>query len=592
MKIFLYKSRLVQKKILESNIDIKKNKFINIKNKKILVLSLVNNCSGSVYYINHFIKDLLKSFEHIKFCFFTNNNKDQTNKILSNLARENKDLLILKYYDEDITTDNRIEKFAQYRNINFEYAIKYFGYDFDYVIVFDSDLHDYIPVQALIDSLSIDHQWSCISSNCCYKNSSYYYDYLALRLSKQSIDIKKIYPDFNMHYGHDESWLNRLLIMDGGWLKTKCAFGGLSIYHMNELYDIYEKYGNLYDISNLPPYSAEHISLSLKLKNDILINSNIRYQNNITIEGKMYKKSVAFVPRDAGFFSVFNFYIGGLAQGSRMYPLWNKEELIKLHGSNKHFAYWTENYNSWFDYFEPVKFFENDNTHLCDNYLALPRYSGEHGPPEFRIPAQTKELLKGDKEVFNRWRENTHTYYRRFIKLCPEISENIESIWNSLTKNINNQNIIGVHYRHPSHFVESGKIYLENYFNEIDNILSKYPESMIFLASDNNFGIYAFLEKYQNKIIYIDNIDRITMPEFLHWSFGLTEGKPDDVGFINNKGYDLHAQRVDKVNNKTTTTDLLKEVFCLSKCNQLIGCTSNIILAISYINPKIEIITL
>lgn len=591
MKIFIYKSSHAQAKILRSNIDIKQNLLVDTTNKKILVLSLINNCSGSIYYINDFVKKLSENFPYIKFCFLTNNNKDQTSQILSNLATTYKDLLVIKYHDEIITKDNRIEKFANYRNINFEYAVKYFGNNFDYVIIFDSDIHGHIPVQPIINSLCIDQKWSCISGNCCYKNSSYYYDYLALRLSKQSIDITKIYPTFNMHYGHSESWINNLLIMDG-WIKTKCAFGGLSIYHMNELYDIYEQYGALYDISNLPPYSAEHISLNLKLKNDILINSNIRYQNNIIIEGKMYKNAVAFVPRDAGFFSVFNFYIGGLSQGSRMYPLWNKEELIKLHGSNKHFAYWTDNYNSWFDYFEPVEFFENDNTHLCDNYLALPRYSGEHGPSEFRIPARTKELLKGDKEIFNRWRENIHSYYKNFIKLRPQINDSIELIWNSLTENINSQKIIGIHYRHPSHFVESGKIYLEDYFHQIDELLTLHPESNIFLASDSQFGIYSFLEKYQDKILYIKNIDRLSMPEFLHWSFALVDGHADNVGFINGKGYELQHKRVDSNDNKKMTIDLLTEILCLSRCDYLISTVSNIPLAISYINPKIEIITL
>ena len=82
------------------------------------------------------------------------------------------------------------------------------------------------------------------------------------------------------------------------------------------------------------------------------------------------------------------------------------------------------------------------------------------------------------------------------------------------------------------------------------------------------------------------------MAEFLHWAFGLADGKADHVGFINGKGYELHHKRVKQNNNKKMTIDLLKEVLCLSKCNQLINNISNIPLAISYINPNIEIITL
>lgn len=297
----------------------------------------------------------------------------------------------------------------------------------------------------------------------------------------------------------------------------------------------------------------------------------------------------AFVPRDAGFFSVFNFYIGVLTQGLKSYPLWNKQELLNLHRTNNHFAYWTDSYNCWFDYFEPIQFFENDTTHTSNQYLQLTRYSGEYGPDEFRIPAITKDLLKGDKNRFDKWRNNTHQFYKAFIKFKPEILDSVSKIWGD---HFSDNNVIGVHYRHPSHFIESGKIYLEDYFIQIDAILEKYPDSKIFLASDSQFGIYSFTEKYPNKVVYIQDIDRLSMAEFLHWSFGLADGKADHVGFINGKGYELHHKRVGQKNNKKMTIDLLKEVLCLSNCNQIINNISNIPLAISYINPKVEIITL
>jgi len=299
----------------------------------------------------------------------------------------------------------------------------------------------------------------------------------------------------------------------------------------------------------------------------------------------------AFVPRDAGFFSVFNFYIGTLTQGHRSYPLWNRTELLNKHGSNNHFAYWTDSFNCWFDYFEPVTFFNGDCSHTDNSYLKFYRYSGENSPDEFRLPKITKQLLKGNKEKFKKWRLNVNSVYREFIKFKPDITEQVDNVWFNQS-NTNNINIIGVHYRHPSHFIESGKIYLEDYFKNIDNFLNLYPESKIFLASDNQFGIYAFKERYQDKIFYIEDIDRLSMAEFLHWSLGLADGKADNVGFINGKGYELHHKRIQASNNKKMTLDLLTEILCLSKCDQLINICSNIPLAISYINPNIEIITL
>jgi hypothetical protein len=301
-------------------------------------------------------------------------------------------------------------------------------------------------------------------------------------------------------------------------------------------------------------------------------------------------KEYCFVPRDAGFFSVFNFYIGSLTQGVRSYPLWNKNELLSIHKTNDHFAYWTDNFNCWFDYFEPIKFDHNDTKHTDGTYLNFPRYSGENSPSEFRVPFATKQLLKGDKEKFKEWRKHTHQFYKEFVYFKPEITNEVDKIFQNYFKN--SLNIIGVHYRHPSHFIESGKIYLEDYFDKIDALLEKYPDSRIFLASDSKFGIYAFTEKYEDKIFYIDDIDRLSMAEFLQWSFGLVDGVADTVGFINGKGYELHHKRVRQKNNKKMTIDLLKEVLCLSRCNQLINNISNIPLCISYINPDTEIITL
>lgn len=578
--------------VKQSNIEVSYDTSTDIQNKKILVLSLVNNCEKSACYIENFIHNLSSSFHVVKFCFFTNNNTDSTPAVLHNFSTKySPNIYIINGKNEPITKINRIYRFSQYRNINFQKAIEVFGTDFDYIIIFDSDLISDIPYESIIQSLGVKNEWSCISGNCCYKNSSYYYDELALRFLNDKLSIAEKNPSFYDHYGFTASWLENLYILDG-WIKAKAAFGGISIYHFKEILEIYQQYSYLYNINNLPPFTAEHISLNLLLKNDILINSNIKYTNSINLEGKMYYSPVAFVPRDAGFFSVFNFLVGGLTQGLRMYPLWNRDELLRLHRNNDHFAYWTDNDNCWFDYFEPIEFYNDDQTHTNNEYLKYPRYSGEHGPDEFRIPSKTKELLTGDKQQFTEWREKVHPFFNRYIKLKKEINNDISNLWHNYFQNC--ENVIGVHYRHPSHFIESGKVYLENYFDKIDKILQDKPLSKIFLASDSQFGIYSFIERYKDKVVYLSDIDRISMSEFLHWSFSLADGKPDEVGFVNGTGYELHHKRIkDHHNdNKKMTIDLLKEVFLLSKCNQLVNTISNIPLAISYINPKIEIFTL
>lgn len=576
-------------KILNSNTNIN---FINNKfdDKKILVLSLINNCTNSIFYIDRFIKNLNQNFKNTKFCFFTNNNIDNSNFYLKELENKyNNQVKIIYYPNESITLYNRIEKLAEYRNINFIEALYHFGSDFDYIIMFDSDLSDDIPVDEIVNSLRIkDTEWSCISGNHCYALSEYYYDELALRFIDDPIDITEKNTKFNEYYGVSEHWLDNLYIING-WLKVKYAFGGISIYHMKEILDIYNQTGELFDISNLPKFTAEHIGLQKKLTKNILINPNIKYNNSTNIEGKMYYAPIAFVPRDAGFFSVFNFLIGCLTMGLRVYPYFNKQEFLRMNNNiNEHFCYWTESENCWFDYFEPIEFMANDKTHLTDEYKKFQKHRGESGPTEFRIPKDTHALIQ-DQTRFKEWRKNTHSFYKKYIKIKPEILDIVNRFWNS---NMSSSKIIGVHYRHPSHFIESGKIYLEQYFEKIDKILSQQPDAQIFLATDSNFGIYAFMEKYKNKIKYIENIDRISMPEFLQWCFSLAEGQADNVGFINGQGFELHHKRIGSTDNKKMTIDLLTEVLCLAKCDYLIHTTSNVALSISYINPELELISL
>ena len=183
--------------------------------------------------------------------------------------------------------------------------------------------------------------------------------------------------------------------------------------------------------------------------------------------------------------------------------------------------------------------------------------------------------------------------YEKYIVPKKDIIDETNTIINKIKNN--NIPIIGVHYRHPSHSVESGDIYLQQYFNVIDSLLENMPNAKIFLASDTEFGILAFKQKYGNIVNYIENIERLDLDNILAWAFAMKKHrKIDDVGFINNKGYELQHTKSNDIsqNNYKMTRDLLLEIFCLSKCDYLIHTISNIALTISYINPSIKFKTL
>ena len=87
------------------------------------------------------------------------------------------------------------------------------------------------------------------------------------------------------------------------------------------------------------------------------------------------------------------------------------------------------------------------------------------------------------------------------------------------------------------------------------------------------------------------------MDNFLEWGFALMNKKEiDENGFIDGFGMELHHKSAQNTecysDNKKMTIDLLKEVICLSKCKSLIYTQSNIPLAISYMNPELDMILL
>lgn len=295
--------------------------------------------------------------------------------------------------------------------------------------------------------------------------------------------------------------------------------------------------------------------------------------------------SLVFVPRDAGFFSVFNFLIGSINTGKHIYPYFNKDVFLKINQLNQHFAYWTESKNCWFDYFEPIKYYDNDTIHNTDNEFRDYKITvGEIASKEFRDPQTTYALMK-NKFFFDLWRQKINIIFNKYIKFKPEI---IQSSNHYFTNHLLNTENIAIHYRHPVHSCESGRIYFQQYFDIIDSL--NYDN--IFLSTDSELAILVFRDRYKEKIKYIPSIFRLSVDNILEWSYNLIHHKKiNPVGIVDGKGYELHQHIIDnKIDSKKTTTDLLTEVICMSQCKYLVHQISNIPLAISYMNPHIEML--
>ena len=135
------------------------------------------------------------------------------------------------------------------------------------------------------------------------------------------------------------------------------------------------------------------------------------------------KQQFLFIPRDAGFLSVFNFYIGAIHNNKdkKIYPYLNKKALLQYNNISqvKHYSYFDNvNNNIWFRFFEPIKFSNYDNFHIDtnnDNFdieitqnnkfsdfnfnnlnFHLTLAAGDHNIEagvEFRFPDETRKLF-------------------------------------------------------------------------------------------------------------------------------------------------------------------------------------------------------
>lgn len=566
-----------------------------VKNQKLLVFGLTKNIENNIVYLKKLISDLRTYFDRVCFYFYHNNFSDKSVQILQEWMLEdenvkgtfddNEDIIVV---NKDGTLGNMIPVFAKMRNKNIHDAITHFGTDYDYFLMTNTDFTESIDVSGIIKSFGLAEQWSIICANRCFQKSFYHYDAFALRFFNDEKPIDKLYPQFPFYYGTSAHWLDKLHIFNG-WTKVYSGCGDMMIIDGKQLNNVLQRFGEFCEVNEDLPSKCELISLCERINGDIWVSPYLVYPATMSLEGSLYPKPMMFIPRDAGFFSVFNFYIGSLTKGGRVYPYYNKLAFQSMNKENRHFCYWSDNDNSWFDYFEPVEFYHGDIEHESGTFTNYSVTQGELASTEFMFPNAYRNLML-DKERFAPWRIYVNNIFKKYIKIKADIVNEVNTYWNNTFQRFGN--VIGVHYRHPSHYVESGEIYLRDYFKVVDGLLLKHPYAKIFIASDNEYGILAFEKRYGTKCVFsMPDIDRVDLDNILEWAHAKskTGAESDDMDFINGVGYQLHYTKCQ--NNEMSSKigkDILKEVICLSKCKWLVHITSNVSFAVSYINPYLD----
>lgn len=551
----------------------------SLQNKTLLILCLCNNISSNIQYLKAVHADLSSSFKKCCFYFLTNNNTDETKSLLNNWMQTYENVAGTFMPDNTFIKRDRYLFVAQLRNILWRDAKQFFGTKFDYILILDGNLNQPLSAEKITSSFSLEEPWDIICANRTFLKSPYHQDIRSLKLNDDPETLSEKYDYYDQLGDTSLHWIDKLYVFQT-FYKVKSAFGGIMLingkaFKLNSLWDEGEH-----------PNKTEHVSLCEKFLN-VYVNPNMTFQHKTFVEGTLYPKPYMFIPRDCGFFSAFNYMIGMLIQGYRIYPYLNLKKMIEKNKANDHFYYVTEDIdNSWFNYFEPIKFYDDDTTHTTNEFLLFNNTQGELSSDEFKYPHSTKALYKSDN--FQQWRQHVNSYFNMYIRPSAQITKRISEINIDFTEG----SYIGVLVRHPAHAIETGQIYFEDYFKVIDEIIEKTPDANIYLVTDNELAILAFEKRYKNKVFYDPQSGRSNIDNILQWAYARGDGSIDALGMINRVGYEYHMEqaRLKKTNPIALGVDIISNTYVLAKCKWFVYIPSNISLAVSYINPSIEMI--
>jgi len=319
-----------------------------------------------------------------------------------------------------------------------------------------------------------------------------------------------------------------------------------------------------------------------------------------------------FIPRDTGFLSFLNWLMGSICLTKEpLYPFMNIEIQKTINKKLEHFCYNDKTVvNSWFLYFEPIVYdfkssqnpenSSHETIHIKDVLTCIQKKQvtqGWDGAKEFLF-FHIADLLRNNKRkhVFQEWRNRTHKLFSKCIRPKPHITNKVNEIEAKLCLEASVQTMesfIAVHYRNPSHVKEQGKIHFQNYFDKIDDILQKQPDLHIYLATDTEFAVAVFKQKYESRLHYLQDVYRTSADDFIDWIFARDSEPTNKEGFVGGKGYDSHAKVAETMEPdrcRKMGIDVLVDMLLISKCKFFVHTISNFTITLSYVNPNIELV--
>ena len=326
------------------------------------------------------------------------------------------------------------------------------------------------------------------------------------------------------------------------------------------------------------------------------------------LDKKIYdinKKLIPVPVLDVGFCSLLNKYVSMLtyADEDELYiPDWRVIRLIKnRYKFFKDKIFWSFCYGKAEDENVFLKIFEppyNENEiplELYQSDIMYEKAAKESFFTEYNIerePNMAHKLtsLFLDKEYFPIFRQKYNKTFKKYIHLKPEIKNKIDKFYQ---KFMENKLTIGIHIRCDAHYDEwknkvTAKDYdnhFSSYIKHIENILKenngKYNNWCLYIATDNDIALEYFKNKYPSNICYSGEISRLTKEQ---------EKEYENIKLKTGQytiGYELQQRRClkDSLRDVNLAYDILFDMYLLAKCQYFIYRSSNVPMAVSYINP-------
>ena len=269
---------------------------------------------------------------------------------------------------------------------------------------------------------------------------------------------------------------------------------------------------------------------------------------------------------NAGFFVQFMVVLNQLeyAEAARLTPVVNFDQEFNF------FMDSSRGRNVWEYYFEPVADLSSDTLENMDSGRIIrlfPHEQAKRMSARNRIPDLNKEQLA---QWYRNRRESRSELVKRYIRVKPHIQQKVERF---VDRHMGDNPVLGVHVRGTDKgWRRDGRRYdfpldlgrivpPQEYWPMVDEYSDAHPGCKVFVATDQQDFLEAFVDRYGDRIIWHGDTRSLTGRNTMH-----------------DEGVDPYQKG----------EDVLVDCLLLARCHFLIRCMSNVGESATYFNPELE----